>query len=133
MFLEGPLDAAHLSVHAFYQNMFDEQFGSSSHVCVCVLPYTCNVNVNLEHFQMQKDCNLSRNPAYWSGRVALLGLGVPAAAVAQCKQYVVQIPGEAEAALHKLRTKLAGSFPRALPQGLSQALDSLQVNPMQIC
>ena len=64
-------------------------------------------------------------------RVALLGLGVPAAAVAHCKQYVVQIPGEAEAALHKLRTKLAGSFPRALPQGLSQALDSLQVNPQR--
>ena len=86
----------------------------------------------LNIFRRKRTVNSEKKPAYWSGRVALLGLGVPAAAVAHCKQYVVQIPGEAEAALHKLRTKLAGSFPRALPQALSQALDSLQVNPLQI-
>ena len=72
-----------------------------------------------------------RTPQCLCYRVALLGLGVPAAAVAHCKQYVVQIPGEAEASLHKLRTKLEGSFARALPQGLSQAMDGLQVTPMQ--
>ncbi len=59
--------------------------------------------------------------------MALLGLGTPAAAVAQCKQYVVQIPCEAEAALHKLRTKLEGSTVRGLAQPLNQALDDLQV------
>lgn len=59
-------------------------------------------------------------------RVALLGLGIPAAAVAQCKQYVIQIPCEAEAGLHKLRTKLEGSSVRGLSQPLNQALDDLQ-------
>lgn len=57
----------------------------------------------------------------------MLGLGTPAAAVAQCKQYVVQIPCEAQAGLHKLRTKLEGSSVRGLAQPLSQALDDLQV------
>lgn len=52
---------------------------------------------------------------------------MPAAAVAQCKQYVVQIPCEAEAGLHKLRTKLEGNTVRGLPQPLHQALDDLQV------
>ncbi len=47
--------------------------------------------------------------------------------MAQCKQYVVQIPCEAEAALHKLRTKLEGSTVRGLAQPLNQALDDLQV------
>lgn len=59
--------------------------------------------------------------------MALLGLGTPAAAVAQCKQYVVQIPCEAEAGLHKLRTKLEGSTMRGLAQPLNQALNDLQV------
>ena len=58
--------------------------------------------------------------------MALLGLGTPAAAAAQCKQYVVQIPCEAEAGLHKLRTKLEGSTVRGLAQPLDQALDDLQ-------
>ena len=58
--------------------------------------------------------------------MALLGLGTPAAAVAQCKQYVVQIPCEAEAGLHKLRTKLEGSTVRGLAQPLDQALEDLQ-------
>ncbi|KAL0052345.1 hypothetical protein WJX82_000639 [Trebouxia sp. C0006] len=66
-------------------------------------------------------------PKLWpSIKVALLGLGTPAAAVAQCKQYVVQIPCEAEAGLHKLRTKLEGSTVRGLAQPLDQALDDLQ-------
>jgi len=60
--------------------------------------------------------------------VALLGLGTPAAAVAQCKQYVVQMPCEAETGLHKLRTKLEGSTVRGLAQPLNQALDDLQVS-----
>ena len=47
--------------------------------------------------------------------------------MAQCKQYVVQIPCEAEAGLHKLRTKLEGSTVRGLAQPLNQALDDLQV------
>lgn len=64
-------------------------------------------------------------------RVALLGLGIPAAAVAQCKQYVVQIPCEGEASLHKLRTKLEGNTVRPLPQPLNQALDELQVGGSQ--
>lgn len=68
------------------------------------------------------------NTALLFHRAALLGLGIPAAAVAHCKQYAVQIPGEAEAALHKLRTKLEGSYTTALPQGLSTALDGLQVS-----
>lgn len=55
-----------------------------------------------------------------------MGLGIPAAAVAQCKQYVIQIPCEAEAGLHKLRTKLEGSSVRGLTQPLNQALDDLQ-------
>ena len=67
------------------------------------------------------------NTKYLPCRVALLGLGIPAAAVAQCKQYVVQIPCEAEAGLHKLRTKLEGSTVRGMPQPLSQAIDELQV------
>lgn len=57
----------------------------------------------------------------------MLGLGIPAAAVAQCKQYIVQIPCEAQAGLHKLRTKLEGNTVRGLPQPLNQALDDLQV------
>ena len=47
--------------------------------------------------------------------------------MAQCKQYVGQIPCEAEAGLHKLRTKLEGSTVRGLAQPLNQALDDLQV------
>lgn len=79
---------------------------------------------DLEYLQRQaKNARISGLPC----RVALLGLGIPAAAVAQCKQYVVQIPCEAEAGLHKLRTKLEGSTVRGLPQPLTQALDDLQV------
>ena len=61
-------------------------------------------------------------------RVALLGLGCGAAAVAQCKQYVVQIPCDAQAGLHKVRTKLEGTTVRGLPEPLNQALNDLQVH-----
>ena len=59
-------------------------------------------------------------------RVALSGLGVPSAAVAACRQFVLYVPGEAEAALQRLRPILEDRL--VDPAGpVSASLHHLQV------
>ena len=58
--------------------------------------------------------------------VALSGLGVPSAAVAACRQFVLYVPGEAEAALQRLRPILEGKLADGAG-ALSLGLDHLQV------
>ncbi|KAK9831407.1 hypothetical protein WJX81_002476 [Elliptochloris bilobata] len=63
----------------------------------------------------------------WAGvRAALAGLGLPERAIAACKQFVAQVPGETEAAMHRLRSKLdSGAGPRGLPPAITAALEAL--------
>ncbi|CAL8462314.1 g1847 [Coccomyxa elongata] len=48
----------------------------------------------------------ARSKHWPSIRVALEGLGLSGNAIAGCKQFLLQVPGEAEAALHRLQAKL---------------------------
>ena len=59
-------------------------------------------------------------------RVGLEGLGLDAAAVGRCKALVLQVPGEAAAALHRLRVR-ADSGAKAAFCPPPTCLDQIQV------
>lgn len=61
--------------------------------------------------------------------MALSGLGVPSSAVAACKQFVTFVPGEAEAALQRVRPTLEAKSANATGQ-LAASLDHLQVTTL---
>ncbi|KAK9906778.1 hypothetical protein WJX75_007809 [Coccomyxa subellipsoidea] len=64
----------------------------------------------------------ARSKHWPSIRVALEGLGLSGNAVAGCKQFLLQVPGEAEAALHRLHAKLVDAPTGARrPSGQVQA------------
>ena len=67
-------------------------------------------------------------------RVALLGLGLSAAAAASCKQFVLHIPGDAESALHRVHSKLAstGTPGKGLPPALTKCFDELQASRVAV-
>ncbi|KAK9811583.1 hypothetical protein WJX72_006503 [[Myrmecia] bisecta] len=68
----------------------------------------------------------ARSKQWPSIRVGLEGLGLDAAAVARCKQFVLAIPGVADAALHRLRAKLEAGG-RGLPPAIAACLEELQM------
>jgi len=59
--------------------------------------------------------------------VGLEGLGLDGPAIGRCRALVLQLPGEAAAALHRLRARLASTGGGPLPLPLTAALDHLQV------
>ena len=71
-------------------------------------------------------CPYGKQPYSVNCSVALNGLGVPSAAVAACRQFVLYVPGEAESALQRLRPILEGKLADTAGT-LSLSLDHLQV------
>ncbi|CAK0752569.1 hypothetical protein CVIRNUC_002156 [Coccomyxa viridis] len=63
----------------------------------------------------------ARSEHWPSIKIALEGLGLPAGAVSACKIWLLQVPGDAEAALHRLQTKLLD-----VPAGAKRASREVQ-------
>lgn len=76
---------------------------------------------------MKFDVHTSNVHTSFTCRVGLEGLGLDAVAVGHCKALVLQVPGEAAAALHRLRAR-ADSGARAAFCPPTACLDEIQAS-----